>query len=96
MNKRAFRFVFAFELLLGLFLFAGCGSTMPQGIQQNRAEAAARIQAEPPGDYFIGRRYFKGSVSNSGATSANRDNPGTPRNWLCSTKRKSWRPIGNG
>ena len=62
MSKRAFRFVFAFELLLGLFLFTGCGSTMPQGIQQNRAETAARIQAETPGDYFIGRRYFKGSV----------------------------------
>ena len=62
MSKRAFRFLFAFELLLGLFLFTGCGSTMPQGIQQSRADAAARIQAEPPGDYFIGRRYFKGTV----------------------------------
>ena len=62
MSKRAFRFVFAFELLLGLFLFSGCGSTTPQGIQQSRADTAARIQAEAPGDYFIGRRYFKGSV----------------------------------
>ncbi len=62
MSKRAFRFIFAFELLLGLFLFTGCGSTTPQGIQQSQAEAASRIQAEPPGDYFIGRRYFKGSV----------------------------------
>jgi len=62
MSKRAFRFFFAFELLLALFLFTGCGSTMPQGIQQSRTEAAARIQAEPPGDYFVGRRYFKGSV----------------------------------
>jgi hypothetical protein len=62
MSKRAFRFLFVFELLLALFLFTGCGSTMPQGIQQSRTEAAARIQAEPPGDYFVGRRYFKGSV----------------------------------
>lgn len=62
MSKRAFRFIFASELLLGLFLLTGCGSTMPQGIQQSRAEAAQRIQTEPPGDYFIGRRYFKGSV----------------------------------
>lgn len=62
MSKRAFRFVLAFEIFLGLFLLAGCGSTTPQGIQQSRAEAATRIQAEPPGDYFIGRRYFKGSV----------------------------------
>ena len=62
MSKRLFRFVFAFEILLGLFLFTGCGSTTPQGIQQSRAQAAQSIQAEPPGDYFIGRRYFKGSV----------------------------------
>ena len=62
MSKHVFRFVFACELLLGLFLFTGCGSTMPQGIQQSRVDSAARIQAEPPGDYFIGRRYFKGTV----------------------------------
>jgi hypothetical protein len=62
MSKRAFRFVFAFEIFLGLFLFAGCETTMPQGIQQARIEAAQKIAAEPPGDYFIGRRYFKGSV----------------------------------
>lgn len=62
MSKRAFRFVFGCEILLGLFLLTGCGSTMPQGIQQSRTDAAARIQAEPPGDYYIGRRYFKGSV----------------------------------
>ena len=62
MSKRAFRFVFGCEIILGLFLLTGCGSTMPQGIQQSRADAAARIQSEPPGDYFIGRRYFKGSV----------------------------------
>ena len=62
MNKRAVRFLFAFEILLGLFLFTGCGTTMPSGIQQARIDAAQKIAAEPPGDYFIGRRYFKGSV----------------------------------
>ncbi len=62
MSKRAFRFVFAFELFLGLFLFTGCGSTTTSGIHQSRTDAAQRIQAEEPGDYFIGRRYFKGSV----------------------------------
>ena len=62
MSKRAFRFVFALEIFLGLFLFTGCGSTTTPGIHQSRADAAQRIQAEPPGDYFIGRRYFKGSV----------------------------------
>ncbi len=59
MRKRLLQFVFAFEILLGLFLFTGCATTMPQGIQQARVTAAANIQAETPGDYFIGRRYFK-------------------------------------
>jgi hypothetical protein len=62
MSKRAFQFIFALEVFLGLFLLTGCGTTMPQGIQQTRAETAQKIAAEPPGDYFIGRRYFKGSV----------------------------------
>jgi hypothetical protein len=62
MSKRAFRFVFVLEVFLSLALLTGCGTTMPQGIQQNRIEAAQKIAAEPPGDYFIGHRYFKGSV----------------------------------
>src|SRR3977135_1416632 len=62
MRKRAFQFVLASEILLGLFLFTGCGTTMPQGIQQARIDAAQKIAVEPPGDYFIGHRYFKGSV----------------------------------
>ena len=32
---------------------------MPEGIQQARIAMAQNIAAEPPGDYFIGRRYFK-------------------------------------
>lgn len=32
---------------------------MPQGIQQARAAVAQSIASEPPGDYFIGRRYYK-------------------------------------
>jgi hypothetical protein len=42
-----------------VLLIGGCGSPVPQGIQQAKIEQAARIQAEPPGDYFIGRRYYK-------------------------------------
>ena len=61
MIHRALRFVFAADLLLAVFFLAGC-ETMPQGIQQARIEAAQKIQAEPPGDYFIGRRYFKAAV----------------------------------
>ncbi|HEY0368908.1 MAG TPA: hypothetical protein VGC85_04880 [Chthoniobacterales bacterium] len=45
--------------LLGAALFvAGC-ATEAQGIQQVRIQNAARIASEPPGDYFIGRRYYK-------------------------------------
>jgi hypothetical protein len=62
MSKRAFGFLCLSEMLLGLFLFAGCATMEPAGIQQVRIDAAQRIAAEPPGDYFIGRRYFKGSV----------------------------------
>ena len=61
MSKRVFLCFFALEILLGLFVFTGC-ETMPSGIQQARVSAAQRILSEEPGDYFIGRRYFKGSV----------------------------------
>jgi hypothetical protein len=46
------------HLLLLAFLFGGC-ETVPQGIEESRAAMTASIQAEPPGDYYIGRRYFK-------------------------------------
>jgi hypothetical protein len=62
MRKQLFQIVLVSEVLLGLFLFTGCGTTMSQGIQQARIDAAQKIAAEPPGDYFIGHRYFKGSV----------------------------------
>src|SRR2546430_16520925 len=62
MSKSALRFLFASEILLSLFLFTGCGTPMPSGIQQGRIDEAQKIAAEPLGDYFIGRRYFKGSV----------------------------------
>jgi hypothetical protein len=44
-------------LLLAIFL-TGC-ETVPQGIQQAKIDMAKRIATEPPGDYYIGRRYFK-------------------------------------
>jgi hypothetical protein len=61
MINRALRFVFAADIFLAVFFLAGC-ETMPQGIQQARTDLAQKIQAEPPGDYFIGRRYFKAPV----------------------------------
>lgn len=36
----------------------GC-QTVPTGIQNAKVAMRERIAAEPPGDYFIGRRYFK-------------------------------------
>lgn len=44
-------------LLIAMFL-GGC-ETLPQGIQQAKLDSARRIAAEPPGDYYIGRRYYK-------------------------------------
>ncbi len=46
-------------IFLTLCFLAGCATPMPEGIQQARIAMAARIQAEPPGNYFIGRRYYK-------------------------------------
>jgi hypothetical protein len=40
-------------------LFLTSCETVPQGIQQARIEMAQRIAVEQPGDYYIGRRYYK-------------------------------------
>src|SRR6516165_7458304 len=56
--RRAPQYLLAASLALGALLFAGCESG-PQGIQQARIEMAQRIAAEPTGDYYIGRRYYK-------------------------------------
>ena len=46
-----------FVALSALFL-AGCETT-ESGIQNAKVQMASRIAAEPAGDYYIGRRYFK-------------------------------------
>ncbi len=56
--KRPDRFFLASGLLLSTLFLAGCETPVPQGIQQAKIEAARRIAAEPPGDYFVGRRYY--------------------------------------
>jgi hypothetical protein len=58
MISRALRFLLVTEVILLGSFFTGCES-IPQGIQQARTAMAQQIQTEPPGDYFIGRRYFK-------------------------------------
>jgi hypothetical protein len=46
--------------LMVVALFVGaCESPTPPGIQAARSANAARIASETPGDYYIGRRYFK-------------------------------------
>ena len=39
-------------------LLSGCETTSP-GIQSARHDLAAKIASEAPGDYYIGRRYYK-------------------------------------
>lgn len=55
---RVARTLLSIEMLFAAFVLASCES-VPQGIQQARIAMAASIQAEEPGNYFIGRRYYK-------------------------------------
>ena len=56
--RRASQLSLAGTLLLSAVLLGGC-ETIPQGIQQARVEMSQHIAAEPAGDYYIGRRYYK-------------------------------------
>jgi hypothetical protein len=56
--SRAVHLLLASNLLIGALFLNGC-ETVPQGIQQARIEMAQRIAVETPGDYYIGRRYYK-------------------------------------
>ncbi len=57
MKRRGFRFLALTGLLASLFL-TGC-QMEPQGIHDARAAVTQSVASEPPGDYFIGRRYYK-------------------------------------
>ena len=48
----------AFIFLFVLLLLAGC-ETGVEGIQAARQTMNDNIKSEPPGNYFIGRRYYK-------------------------------------
>jgi hypothetical protein len=52
------RWAIKFFFPAAIVLVAGC-QTEPTGIQNARVQMAQRIAAEPTGDYYIGRRYFK-------------------------------------
>src|ERR1700726_758665 len=47
------------NIMLGSLFMASCMTTGPSGIQQAKVAMSQHIAAEPPGDYFVGRRYFK-------------------------------------
>lgn len=57
--KNALRFLAFGQLSAVLLFLVGCAG-QPQGIQSvQTAASTASIQSEPPGDYYIGRRYWK-------------------------------------
>jgi hypothetical protein len=47
------------HLVLGGLFLTSCITTAPTGIQQAKIAVEQQIAAEPPGDYFVGRRYYK-------------------------------------
>src|SRR5689334_4976325 len=47
------------QILLSSLFLTSCLTTAPTGIQQAKIAVQQQIAAEPPGDYFIGRRYYK-------------------------------------
>ena len=46
-------------LSLTSLIFSGCQTAEMKATADTRAAMSASIAAEPPGDYYIGRRYFK-------------------------------------
>jgi hypothetical protein len=62
--KNVLRFLLSLQLLGSAVFLSGCATHTHQGIHTHRgggtsAALAASIAAEPQGDYYIGRRYFK-------------------------------------
>jgi hypothetical protein len=58
MNSRR-QHLFVGKVLVAGLLLTSCLTTAPSGIQQAKIAATQQIAAEQPGDYFIGRRYYK-------------------------------------
>lgn len=57
--NRALRLLFPVQLALAAIFIGGCASQSRQGIQQANTAAAAAVASEAPGDYYVGRRYYK-------------------------------------
>ena len=47
------------QVLLSSLFLTSCLTTAPTGIQQAKIAVQQQIAAEPAGDYFVGRRYYK-------------------------------------
>ena len=47
------------QILVGSLFLTSCVTTAPRGIQQAKIAVQQQIAAEPPGDYYVGRRYYK-------------------------------------
>jgi hypothetical protein len=59
--KPALRLLLSVQLLAAILFTSGCASG-PRGIEQARTGGGAgvvNVANEPPGDYYIGRRYYK-------------------------------------
>jgi len=56
--KRVIALAFVSNALFAALFLTGC-ETVPAGIQQAKIDMARSIAGEPPGDYYIGRRYYK-------------------------------------
>lgn len=57
--KPLLRAFLPFSFWITAIFINGCASSGPQGIQQARIDTSAAIAAEAPGNYYIGRRYYK-------------------------------------
>lgn len=49
----------AAALLLGFLLLAGCEAPVITQSAQDRAAVSAAVAGEKPGDYYVGRRFYK-------------------------------------
>ena len=59
MTNRLVQFLFAIEITIAALSLTGCETTGAAGIQEAKLAATQAIQSETPGDYYIGRRYYK-------------------------------------
>ena len=58
--KNSLRLLLPLPLFAATIFFDACaGPTTSRGIQDSRAATTASIATEAPGDYYIGRRYYK-------------------------------------